>query len=605
MLDILTKYLNLVQSVSLQAMMQDHQEQAHQPSDSGVDSDQIDDAEAAEAAFAKSSLMFEIQVTFDVDTALSQQHGYIPLLSVMTQQWELPESKPSNVRPVRPVLSLNQLRYQGLKEAVVKQRAALGNEKLSSIQVGGAEDTEQEQTLSQELTDFIVQEYPETAETHIDADDSTMGMGSQVEEGAQKQPATPPAENAKPEPSSPIPPRKPWQKPRPIVNSLKEAFDFWDNAIDVLCDNKDDEECHQLLGKLASELEEDSLSTAFSGIGAPETATNVTRYRLGKRLGRDLKHKHASLGHMVEWKTSSQEECKLIGKHHGCCVFGDIGQFFRQVIKDGVLKQIIAKPQVAVSLLTPLILSGQAMSTHGDCLVHGKKCAMKTCNRHVAGTSCRPFSRRGAGLSTSDGDMIYTLAWAGLRRVLQEPDLTQENVEGCPVELIDGLLGDLYFIDKVVIDSSSTGTPAARRRQFLRLRHKVRILSETSPISTFAKRFFRAVSFHWSEYFAISQWVGGAGFNNVNVIPTQHITKYRFYWVCLICFHFISCYKRQDEHNQLVNEKGTADCFVSPFSGITTSTSILRRLCPLNKNWKRSWNGRNAVPKVRHMAVQG
>ena len=305
-----------------------------------------------------------------------------------------------------------------------------------------------------------------------------------------------------PPPQPPQQPQpKPWRTPRPIANSLEEAFDFWDNIFDVLCDGKDDEECMEILERLASDLEQDSLSTAFSGIRAPETATSILRFRLGKRLGRELKHKNAHLGHMIEWKQSSQEECKLMGSRENCCLFGDIGQFFRKELKEGIIPQLMEKPHQAISVLTPLIMSGQAVSTHGTCLVHGKTCALKSCKRHTAGTSCRPFSARGCGLQTADIDMLYTLSWVALRRTLQESDVTQENVVRFPLTLLTQLLGDLYHIDSVVLDSACFGAPTARERQFVRLRHKQKIISETSPASRFALRFLRAVNYHWSEHF--------------------------------------------------------------------------------------------------------
>lgn len=150
-------------------------------------------------------------------------------------------------------------------------------------------------------------------------------------------------------------------------------------------------------------------------------------------------------------------------------------------------------------MLTPLIMSGRAITTRGKRLYHKKTCSLKSRRRHTAGTSCKPFSRRGAGLNTGDRDTIYTLAWIGLRRELQEPDVTQENVVSFPVSMINNLLGDLYHVDTVTLDSTNFGLPCARERQYIRLRHKHKILAELSPVTTFAKRFFRAVKFHWSE----------------------------------------------------------------------------------------------------------
>ena len=190
-----------------------------------------------------------------------------------------------------------------------------------------------------------------------------------------------------------------------------------------------------------------------------------------------------------------------MGSRENCCLFGDIAQFFRKELKEGILPQLMAKPHQAISVLSPLIKSGQAVSTHGTCLVHGKTCALKSCKRHTAGTSCRPFSARGCGLQTTDIDMLYTLAWVALRRTLQEPDVTQENVLRFPLTLLAELLSDLYHIDSVVLDAATFGAPTARERQFVRLRHKQKILSETSPASRFALRFLRAVNYHWSEHF--------------------------------------------------------------------------------------------------------
>lgn len=41
----------------------------------------------------------------------------------------------------------------------------------------------------------------------------------------------------------------------------------------------------------------------------------------------------------------------------------------------------------------------------------------------------------------------------------------------------------------------------ARERQFISLKHRVKILSEVSPLSSFCKRFYRACAFTWKEYF--------------------------------------------------------------------------------------------------------
>ena len=91
------------------------------------------------------------------------------------------------------------------------------------------------------------------------------------------------------------------------------------------------------------------------------------------------------------------------------------------------------------------------------------------------------------------------MAWLGLRMLLQEPDVTQENVVGFPPDVIDQAVSSLYYMEVCELDAVQFGCACARRRQFIRLRHKEKILAEISPLSRFSARFFRAVTYHWSE----------------------------------------------------------------------------------------------------------
>ena len=300
---------------------------------------------------------------------------------------------------------------------------------------------------------------------------------------------------------------KPQSEPKTTVRSLKEAFEFWDFCFDVLCHGKDEEESQEVLESLASELREDSMSTAFSGVGAPETAKAVLLNRLGNRLGRELSvNQHAArIQHSIEWFTPSTEECKLTADLHDSCVFSDIGQFYRPELLEDTIPSLLAKPAMAFQVLMPLIMSNRAVCTKGWCVRHQKYCSLKTNKRHTAGTSCRGYSRRGAQLGNTDTDVIYSLCWCALRRTLQESDITQENVESFPIRFIADLLEDMYHLTAITLDASNFGTPCNRRRQFIRLRHRSKILAEISPLADFCKRFFRMAAFHWKECFGSIQ----------------------------------------------------------------------------------------------------
>ena len=285
---------------------------------------------------------------------------------------------------------------------------------------------------------------------------------------------------------------------RAIVNNLGEMFDFWDYSLDVLVDGMDEEESTNTLEQLAHALEEDSLSTSFSGVRAPETALAVLRYRLGALLGRQITCGHANMSHMIEWQVESQAECLVAAKHEGGCVFGDIADFFRAELKQSVIPELLQKPAMALDVLMPLLQSNRLVQTSARCLAHGRVCCLKTCNRHIAGTSCRPFSRRGVALGTHDPEVIYLMAWLALRMTLQEPDITQENVVGFPPHVIEQAVSSLYYIEVCDLDAVQFGCACARKRQFIRLRHKQKIVALISPLSRFAVRFHRAVNFHWS-----------------------------------------------------------------------------------------------------------
>lgn len=160
-----------------------------------------------------------------------------------------------------------------------------------------------------------------------------------------------------------------------------------------------------------------------------------------------------------------------------------------------------ANPNQALTVLGPLIKQGTAVKSDAWCLRHQKYCKMQTASRHIAGTVCVGFSRRGLGLSTADPTIVPTLAWISQRRHVQEAEITQENVKGCPPSLFQEFLADMYFIDIVTVDAVSFGWACGRERQFLKMRRRQKILSMISPCSRFLIRFYRACKYSWKEHF--------------------------------------------------------------------------------------------------------
>ncbi|CAK9099072.1 Uncharacterized protein SCF082_LOCUS46421 [Durusdinium trenchii] len=203
---------------------------------------------------------------------------------------------------------------------------------------------------------------------------------------------------------------------------------------------------------------------------------------------------------MIEWDNASQAELMLIAKETNACLFSDIGGFFRPELQSTVA-DLKDNPAMSVEILAPLLASGRLMRSAADCLYHGRLCSLKTAQKHIAGTSCIPYSRRGVQLGHKDDATIYAIAFIGLRLLLQESDITLENVVGADFSLYERFLGHLYYFETHEICPTTLGWAFARPRMFCRMRHKEKVLEEISPLASFSKLFWRAINYTWREIF--------------------------------------------------------------------------------------------------------
>jgi hypothetical protein len=140
-----------------------------------------------------------------------------------------------------------------------------------------------------------------------------------------------------------------------------------------------------------------------------------THLRTGRKIARP-----PSLFH-IEWDNACMDEGLDYCKKHDICWFDNIAQFFRPELRatGGMVDQVLANPHLAVEILAGIIANKQAMTLVGHCRTHDKQCKLRPSKRHIAGTSCTPFSSRGAKLGLSDPAILYTLAWIGLMLELE------------------------------------------------------------------------------------------------------------------------------------------------------------------------------------------
>ena len=291
---------------------------------------------------------------------------------------------------------------------------------------------------------------------------------------------------------------------RRIVRSISEAFMLDDDAFQQLLDcNDEDGDGEDLVLDVWSALQSDSLSTAFSGVEAAGAAVNGLRSTWAARTGLELGP--IKILHQVEWNSACLKELLPSARLHDTCCFENIVQFFRPEIKDTV-ERCLQQPQLAVEILSPLLAAGRATCREAWCVTHKKVCQVQPANRHVAGTSCKPYSRKGSRMGQTDPEVVFTLAWLGLRLDLMEPEILSESVrtigqagigiskhgDACH-DVCDAGLGNLilrlmaphYHLECIVLDPTMFGFPFSREREFIKMRHKVKTLHQVSPLSRF------------------------------------------------------------------------------------------------------------------------
>ena len=297
-------------------------------------------------------------------------------------------------------------------------------------------------------------------------------------------------------PAAPVPVAEGFRREdRSTVRSLADAFHWPKDAICELEDNEGIGVLKSLIDTMAST----SITTAYSGIDAPGTALNLLTASLAQRFPdeRVAPPRHLS---DTEWSREAQLELLTMHEKDDSHLFGDIDTFFNANLQT-CAKGLLKTPKIALEVLSPAIRSGQAVDTVAYCLRHGRRCQHPAAKIHVAGTTCTAFSPRGLQRGKDDPTIVHFLAWVGLRLKILEPIIIQENVKAFSEELIAMFLGHAYFMDVIVIDALDVGWPSKRERKWIVLRHKQKIISETSPLSSFVRRFWRACQTTWREYF--------------------------------------------------------------------------------------------------------
>ena len=177
----------------------------------------------------------------------------------------------------------------------------------------------------------------------------------------------------------------------PPVDSMEDYFDFFKQALGKNLDfASDDEESDSEpdpglkrigLDEMADRLDEFSLSTAYSGIGAPEATFNILCHYLEKAGGKKVV---PHVLHQIEFDKSCQEELSLYGKapppwkFPDTCLFGDLNDFYKPSLSK-VIAQLKKAPDMAMEVLAKSVASGEACQPFAYCVRHQKICSLSLC----------------------------------------------------------------------------------------------------------------------------------------------------------------------------------------------------------------------------------
>ena len=191
------------------------------------------------------------------------------------------------------------------------------------------------------------------------------------------------------------------------------------------------------------------ISTAFSGIGTPETANRMISAACAKHLARrpttpttprPLSFQNSFA---IEIDKRCQEELLIMegGPNH---VFEDILNFLPRQVRRQCDLYRGGKPATKQELKTNILNAKPLLSAW--CVRHGCRCKLASTDLHEAGSPCTDASSFGLKRFMDGPAAPAFWTWVLLVRELQFRIILHENVPQFGDEVLRNLLGDLYIV---------------------------------------------------------------------------------------------------------------------------------------------------------------
>lgn len=263
------------------------------------------------------------------------------------------------------------------------------------------------------------------------------------------------------------------------VLSCEDAFRWATECLGYM--QKDFGDQASLNDKVAQRLPGYTMSSAFSGVGAPEHACECIRAALQARAGVRAGDCVRDMGHIfaVEWSVQGQRELQMLPSPP-TCIFSDMNSVWEPAVQRSLFNAAKSGALRKEDYLN-IMQTGTAVVRQAPCVVHGALCPTGVATIHCAGPPCVDWSSQGTRSGELGPTMLPTMAWVAQRRALEEAIVAHENVKQYPVEFLEYFLGDKYLVQTCLVNAKNLGWPVVRVRRITLLLHKGKIRAILRP----------------------------------------------------------------------------------------------------------------------------
>ncbi len=210
-----------------------------------------------------------------------------------------------------------------------------------------------------------------------------------------------------------------------------------------------------------------TVSTCFSGIGAPEMACSVIESTLRdhfRRASSMSSIQTTTLEFEFDWACEWSTQCQnvlLANPHFHGNLFGNVLDFLPSKLKRKVDKHTTSD---VISIKDEIIYAPTKRKLY--CHRNGKHMPVARSMLHIAGSPCVDHTTYGKQEGLLGEQIRYLWAWCAMIRTMRPAICVHENVPGFPETELTNIFADLYVTVRVRSDPEWQGWASTRKRVF-------------------------------------------------------------------------------------------------------------------------------------------